>query len=983
MGFSEQAQLSELHRLAQSKLQTVVAGDVAKVFPLLDVANVDATFGNYYDSMKKVLTARRTVSSSLGASLYSGIRKDVGIKSQFTPLLDAAINEKQLFTSLLVTGPISIKRSIASGASLEQANANALSSTIRASQRHVANGGRGTIINAAKRDKSAKGWARLTDSKPCSFCAMLASRGPVYKSEQTSRFRSHDGCGCSAVPVVDLEAPWPGRAEEFRKLYDENISGKYSGGDGNNDAVKAWKQFYDRKVEPDAFNQARNVAEELVAKATAYEPQLTSEMTDLADRFDGTLEGLDYRLKEVDSLTRKINKEVIDEAGKKTVEQAGADMFDVNRYTMTLADDKYVSGAQAMVDELRASGNTVNVKNYWQVADNPYQGINIQVTTPTGAQYELQFHTVKSLEVKEGALHSIYEKARKTKDLVKLARYNKESFLASAKIPVPRGIEGIISGRGTPVVDVVKTVKKVAKKAAAKVAAPGWRSAWEEAAAKLPKDRANIGRVVAEESAEAVTNKEFLIAEARIRAEAKFTDDYTKLNAKKPKTSGDYSDKRRALDALKAAYGKSIGKDLTFDFNATIVAERKASKEALEILKTRKAGGTIELVERDWAGGGKTLSSGSTLDADLDTVLAAGKALGTELDERIAKRILNTTVDDGSAEIAQLALKKTIYERDLAAVKEALIKWETDPAILSQAEIMTVDRLSRPDLRNLTREELKAGFVRTLLAREDKVRRLRNKEYKLTNDFSSEKWRSESRVKKNAGLAIEPGTIAYADIQREEVLKLLAEIREIGGSGASYVSVSGKKVSKELIEAMDFAHSSYPSDWMKIVRERYPVVELGKITRGHNGSGIEIKLSDGSIQLTGDKGLSAVAVHELGHSMQEAIPGLKQLDFAYRSRRGTLIDSAGTKTTERRTWTGSGSKDEVSIKDSWRNAYSGKVYGNNDLGQVAEVFTTGIESLLAGSPYMNAATAILEPDVAKLLYDKEFRDYMLGVLSVL
>lgn len=465
MGFSEQANLSELHRLSQSKLQTVVAGDVAKVFPLLDVTNVDKTFGAYYDGMKQVITARRTVSSSLSASLYSGIRKDAGITNLFTPVLNSAINEKQLFTSLLVTGPISIKRSLAAGASIEQANANALTSTIRASQRHVANGGRGTIINAGNRDKSAKGWARLTDSKPCSFCAMLASRGPVYKSEGSSRFRSHDGCGCSAVPVFDMDAPWPGRAEEFRAEYDQNISGRFSGGDGNNDAVKAWKQYYDRKINPDAFNQARNVAEELVKQATAFETTLTPQMQALADKHGGTLEGLQYRLKEVDSLTRKIKKEVAEDVTKlMDVDSAGARMFDVNRYTMKLTEKNYVASTQAAVEELRAAGNTVKVKNYWLDETNPYQGINIQVTTPTGLKYELQFHTPTSLAIKEGELHTIYEKSRKTHDLIKKARYQKESFAAAAKIPVPRGIEGIASGLGTPVTSVVKTVKKVAVK---------------------------------------------------------------------------------------------------------------------------------------------------------------------------------------------------------------------------------------------------------------------------------------------------------------------------------------------------------------------------------------------------------------------------------------------------------------------------------------------------------------------------------------
>jgi hypothetical protein len=39
-----------------------------------------------------------------------------------------------------------------------------------------------------------------------------------------------------------------------------------------------------------------------------------------------------------------------------------------------------------------------------------------------------------------------------------------------------------------------------------------------------------------------------------------------------------------------------------------------------------------------------------------------------------------------------------------------------------------------------------------------------------------------------------------------------------------------------------------------------------------------------------------------------------------------------------------------------------------------EIFTMGIESLMSGSPYLERAT---------LGYDREFRQYMLGVLGAL
>ena len=256
MGFAEQARLSEQHRLAQARLQALVALDVARVFPLLDINNLDKSFAGYFAAMNQVINARRRVSASLGSTYYTELRKDAKVAGVFTPVLDDTVRQEQLFTSLLVTGPINVKNSIADGREAYAARDAALRATAKAAQRHVINGGRGTILGSVRRDSRSVGWARLTDGKPCAFCSLLASRGPAYKSETTAQFKSHDGCGCTPVPVFDFNAPWPGRAEEFRALYDEEIAGKFSAGSrsgqsgqlsgrGANEALKEWRKVYE------------------------------------------------------------------------------------------------------------------------------------------------------------------------------------------------------------------------------------------------------------------------------------------------------------------------------------------------------------------------------------------------------------------------------------------------------------------------------------------------------------------------------------------------------------------------------------------------------------------------------------------------------------------------------------------------------------------------------------------------------------------
>ena len=67
------------------------------------------------------------------------------------------------------------------------------------------------IANTAGQQRKA--WRRVTDGNPCAFCAMLASRGPVYtETTVTTRhdgMRYHKGCGCTAEP-------WYGKWEDWQ-----------------------------------------------------------------------------------------------------------------------------------------------------------------------------------------------------------------------------------------------------------------------------------------------------------------------------------------------------------------------------------------------------------------------------------------------------------------------------------------------------------------------------------------------------------------------------------------------------------------------------------------------------------------------------------------------------------------------------------------------------------------------------------------------
>lgn len=120
--------------------------------------------------------------------------------------------------------------------------------------RIVMNGGRGLIWRQSESDKRVIGYARIsTTGTPCGWCAMLISRGPVYKSQRSATYKGgaasyvdgdkyHDNCHCVAIPVFDSEwfaqSPLFDLNREYEDLWPavtRGLSGKA--------ALSAWRRY--------------------------------------------------------------------------------------------------------------------------------------------------------------------------------------------------------------------------------------------------------------------------------------------------------------------------------------------------------------------------------------------------------------------------------------------------------------------------------------------------------------------------------------------------------------------------------------------------------------------------------------------------------------------------------------------------------------------------------------------------------------------
>lgn len=91
-------------------------------------------------------------------------------------------------------------------------------------EQQARDGDRDQLVAYVHADHEAVGWARIDPQPPtCSFCTMLISRGPVYKTAKTAGKRNayHRGCTCVAVPIWDAEAEWAGKDtyREANELY--------------------------------------------------------------------------------------------------------------------------------------------------------------------------------------------------------------------------------------------------------------------------------------------------------------------------------------------------------------------------------------------------------------------------------------------------------------------------------------------------------------------------------------------------------------------------------------------------------------------------------------------------------------------------------------------------------------------------------------------------------------------------------------------
>ena len=239
-------QLTERQRRQQIAIRALTLRQVLALWPTFDITAIDESWAAMEPALLAVIQANRQNSAEVAAEYYRAFRMAEGVPGRVVPTLAVGDEWRQrAAVSLRVTGPFTAKRLVA----LNHPNPTAVTLTrlSGAVTRSVLDGGRETLVDSVREEERQTGrrvgWARVTSGDPCHFCAMLASRGPVY-GERTADFQAHDHCSCSVEPTFSGSSEWPGRAREFQQQWREATRDVH----GGPESIRAFRRVYEGRT---------------------------------------------------------------------------------------------------------------------------------------------------------------------------------------------------------------------------------------------------------------------------------------------------------------------------------------------------------------------------------------------------------------------------------------------------------------------------------------------------------------------------------------------------------------------------------------------------------------------------------------------------------------------------------------------------------------------------------------------------------------
>lgn len=244
-------------RRSQLSLRARLIRRILALWPTLDPRRVQATTPAWMSVTLPVVLEHRTESARLAADYYTALRAvEVPGEYQRVRWSDFAPTDTTApAVSLLVTGTAELKKTTARLAGVEDATRlealeravtkaaeTAVVEVSGAAVRHALDGGREVLRGAAAADRKVTAFVRRSDGDPCYFCALMISRGPVYRNEYAAGknansatksrtgvertpfvgdglYKFHDHCACTIEPFFDEDPGMDDTALRYAQIY--------------------------------------------------------------------------------------------------------------------------------------------------------------------------------------------------------------------------------------------------------------------------------------------------------------------------------------------------------------------------------------------------------------------------------------------------------------------------------------------------------------------------------------------------------------------------------------------------------------------------------------------------------------------------------------------------------------------------------------------------------------------------------------------
>lgn len=312
-------QSSETHHKAQLALAALIASLVRQIFiaffdprrpkesqPKLTAAleAVAVQYGNA--AAAAALTYYRLEHAKAGGSGAPKLKMPPAIShAEVAALVEDFINEVQASVNVPSLAPSAPGSTVTVPQS--KAVIDAEDALTKEMEQLVYDHGQQALGDAVAVNKSAKGWARIPEPDCCSFCALLAIRGPVFRDDSfedsNAKFigpgsaKVHNNCRCGIEPIFGIYEP-SAQIRAWTKQYEDSTKKAYGG--------PAKQKAFRREIE----NRA-NGAEYKPKKSgkATFDPTKDVDAGKSKAELQSTLDALETSAKKFDSKAAKARRD--------------------------------------------------------------------------------------------------------------------------------------------------------------------------------------------------------------------------------------------------------------------------------------------------------------------------------------------------------------------------------------------------------------------------------------------------------------------------------------------------------------------------------------------------------------------------------------------------------------------------------------------------------------------------------------------------